>query len=189
MENSGATLISCGKRGDGEYEFERPVPRHDRRLAVVTQCRGYQVGAKAAVSPLPQHEQNRRQRKAHNGNAYVRAGEQPHCKGLGMGKAPGKSSTYHTKRDTQQRQPSKTGEVERIRGGNGDLKLLEPQSAGGHACGERGCKRGKQRAVFHASCDQYFDRKDRGGEGRSEESGKAGGHADKQKRVAGVSER
>ena len=47
------TLISCGKRGDGEYEFERPVPRHDRRLAVVTQCRGYQVCSKAAVTPLP----------------------------------------------------------------------------------------------------------------------------------------
>lgn len=45
-----------------------------------------------------------------------------------MGKAPGKSSTDHTERDTQQRQPPKTGEVERIRGGNGDLELLEPQA-------------------------------------------------------------
>ena len=43
-----------------------------------------------------------------------------------MGKAPGKSSTDHTEREAQQRQPSKTGEVERIRGGNGDFKLFEP---------------------------------------------------------------
>ena len=106
-----------------------------------------------------------------------------------MGKAPGKSATYHTERDTQQRQPSKTGEVERIRGGNSDLELLEPQGAGGHACGKRSRKRGKQRAVFHASGDQHLDRKDRSSERRSKESGKASGHADKQKRVAGVSER
>ena len=106
-----------------------------------------------------------------------------------MGKAPGKSATYHAERDAQQRQPSKAGEVERIRSGNSDLELLEPQGAGGHACGKRSRKRGKQRAVFHASGDQHLDRKDRSGERRSKESGKASGHADKQKRVAGVSER
>ena len=54
-----ATLISCGKRGDGECEFERPVPRHDDNLAVVAQRCRYQVCAKATVSPLPQYEQNR----------------------------------------------------------------------------------------------------------------------------------
>lgn len=54
-----ATLISCGKRGNGECEFERSVPRHDGVLAVtVERCR-YQVGTKSAVSPLPQCEQNR----------------------------------------------------------------------------------------------------------------------------------
>ena len=54
-----ATLISCGKRSNGECEFECPVSRHDGVLAVtVERCR-YQVGTKSAVSPLPQCEQNR----------------------------------------------------------------------------------------------------------------------------------
>lgn len=59
-------------------------------------------------------EQNRRQRKAHNGDAHIGAGGQPRRKGLGVGKAPGKSSTYHAKRDAQHRKPSKTGEVKRV---------------------------------------------------------------------------
>lgn len=54
------TLISCGKRGDGECEFERPVPRHNGDLAVTVERRRYQVGAKSAVSSLPQREQDRR---------------------------------------------------------------------------------------------------------------------------------
>ena len=48
-----ATLISCGKRGNGECEFERSVPRHDGDLAVTVERRRYQVGAKTAVSTLP----------------------------------------------------------------------------------------------------------------------------------------
>ena len=59
-------------------------------------------------------EQNRRQRKAHNGDARIGVGEQPRRKGLGVGKALGKSSTYHAKRDAQHRKPSKTGEVKRV---------------------------------------------------------------------------
>ena len=47
------TLISCGKRSNGEYEFECPVPRHDSDLAVTVGRRGYQIGAKPAVSTLP----------------------------------------------------------------------------------------------------------------------------------------
>ncbi len=34
-----ATLITCGKRGDGECEFERPVPRHDGDLAFTVERR------------------------------------------------------------------------------------------------------------------------------------------------------
>ena len=74
--------------------------------------------------------------QSQGGNAHIRVGEQPRRKGLGVGKAPGKGAAYHAKRDAQHRKPSKTGEVERIRGGNGDLELLEPQGAGGHTCCE-----------------------------------------------------
>lgn len=63
------------------------------------------------------------------------------------------------------------------------------QRIGGAAKDGGVSQRGKQRAVFHASCDHYFDSKDRGGEWRSKEPGKAGSHANTQKRVAGVSER
>ena len=106
-----------------------------------------------------------------------------------MGKAPGKSTTRHAKRDAQCRKPSKTGKVKHVWGSNGDLELLESQGAGGHTCGERGGKRGKQCAVLHTSGDQYLDSKDRGSERRSKEPGKASSHANEQKRGAGVAER